>query len=203
MIRVNVLELTDVIEKYKRKNQILFNRDSACLQPLLEAFRTERRRTLVLWAFASMQEPLDILRSRYPNEHCWDIAESVCWDWACGKVKMPEAKAAILEVHRVAKSLENSVDCALCHGVAQACSSVHTEAHAIGLAFYELTAVVRRYGIDDCENEIRKTIERYFEKLEESKNRVEKGEIKLAAFLMKDSPINKETMIYEKKRKKA
>lgn len=197
------MEITDVREKYKRKNQILFNRESSCLQPLLEAFRAQKRRTLVLWAFASMQEPLKILRSRYPEEHCWDIAESVCWDWACGKVKMPVAKAAILEVHRVAKSLENSVDCALCHAVAQACSSVHTEAHAIGLAFYELTAVVLQYGIDNCEKEIEKTIERYFNKLEESEKRVEKGEIKWAAFLMKDSPLNKEARIYEKKRKKA
>lgn len=197
------MELDDVREKYKRKNQILFNRESACLQTLLEAFRAQKRRTLVLWAFMCMQEPLRILRSRYPDEHCWDIAESVCWDWACGKVKMPAAKAAILEVHRVAKSFDNPADCALCHAVAQACSSVHTEAHAIGLAFYELTAVVRRYGIDDCENEIEKTIERYFDKLEESKKRVEKDDIKWAAFLMKDSPINKEAQIYEKKRNEA
>lgn len=197
------MEITDVREKYKRKNQILFNRESSCLQPLLEALRAQKRRTLVLWAFASMQEPLKILRSRYPEEHCWDIAESVCWDWACGKVKMPVAKAAILEVHRVAKSLENSADRALCHAVAQACSSVHTEAHAIGLAFYELTAVVLQFGIDNCEKEIEKTIERYFNKLEESEKRVEKGEIKWAAFLMKDSPLNKEARIYEKKRKKA
>lgn len=197
------MELTDVRDKYKRKNKILFNRDSACLQPLLEAFRAQKRRTLVLWAFESMQEPLKILRSRYPEEHCWDIAESVCWDWACGKVKMPAAKAAILEVHRVAKSLENSADCALCHAVAQACSSVHTEAHAIGLAFYELTAVVLQFGIDNCEKEIEKTIGRYFDKLEESKIHVEKGNIKWAAFLMKDGPVNKEAVIYEKKRKKA
>lgn len=196
------MELDDVREKYKRKNQILFNRESACLQPLLEAFRGQKRRTLVLWAFACMQEPLEILRRRYPNEHCWDIAESVCWDWACGKVKMPVAKAAILEVHRVAPLLDNSADCALCHAVAQACSSVHTEAHAIGLAFYELTSVVRRYGIDDCEKEIEKTILRYFENLEESKKRIEKNDIKWAAFLMKDSPINKEAQIYEKGRKK-
>lgn len=38
----------------------------------------------------------------------------------------------------------------MCHAVGQACSVVHTVGHAIGYPLYDLTALVRRHGIDDC-----------------------------------------------------
>ena len=37
----------------------------------------------------------------------------------------------------------------------------HVETHAIGLVVYELTAIVRRYGIDDCEQMLIKRINEY------------------------------------------
>ena len=41
-------------------------------------------------------------------------------------------------------------DAARCHAVAQACSAVHTEAHTIGLAVYELTAIARESPPETC-----------------------------------------------------
>ena len=63
--------------------------------------------------------------------------------WAMGKVKMPSARPAILAVHAMAKQLQDPGDAALCHGVGQGCSTVHTPRHAMGLPIYELTALVR------------------------------------------------------------
>ena len=49
----------------------------------------------------------------------------------------------------------------LCHAVGQGCGTVHVETHAIGLVVYELTAIVRMYGIDDCEQMLIKRINEY------------------------------------------
>ena len=55
---------------------------------------------------------------------------------------MPSARPAILAVHAMAKQLQDPGDAALCHGVGQGCSTVHTPRHAMGLPIYELTALV-------------------------------------------------------------
>ncbi len=78
---------------------------------------------------------------------------------------MPIAKQAILAVHAMAKEMPNDADAALCHALGQACSVVHTPRHAPGLPIYELTAIVRRFGIDYCKDILEKTILRYEETL--------------------------------------
>ena len=59
-------------------------------------------------------------------------------------------RRAILDLHAMAKTLSDPADAARCHAVAQACSAVHTEAHAIGLAVYELTAIARESPPATC-----------------------------------------------------
>lgn len=56
---------------------------------------------------------------------------------------MPAARRAILAAHAAAKETADPVSIALCHAIGQACGTVHVETHAIGLAMYELTALVR------------------------------------------------------------
>ncbi|HHX12103.1 MAG TPA: hypothetical protein GX731_04720 [Clostridiales bacterium] len=41
---------SDVDQKLKRKNQILFSRESQCLQELKSLIEEQKHRTLVLWA---------------------------------------------------------------------------------------------------------------------------------------------------------
>lgn len=41
----------DVMIKLKKRNKILFDRNSPSLQKLLELIRVQNHRTLVLWAF--------------------------------------------------------------------------------------------------------------------------------------------------------
>lgn len=140
----------DAAEKAKRGNQILFSRESLCLQPLLQAFRQENRRTLVLWALTCVQTPAAILRKQYPADPRPQQAVELASAWAAGSIKMPLAKQGILAVHAMAKELSSTADAALCHAVGQGCSAVHTEGHAIGLALYELTAIVHSCSEEEC-----------------------------------------------------
>ena len=78
---------------------------------------------------------------------------------------MPEAKRAILNCHAVAKELTNKEDIALCHAIGQACGVVHTVGHAIGLPIYELTAIVYKYGIDNCKDKLINRKKEYIDKI--------------------------------------
>ena len=140
----------DAAEKAKRGNQILFSRESLCLQPLLRSFRQENRRALVLWALTCGQRPAAILEKRYPTDPRPRQAVELAAAWAAGSIKMPLARQGILVMHAMAKELPSAADAALCHAVGQGCSTVHTEGHAIGLALYELTAIVHSCSQEEC-----------------------------------------------------
>ena len=66
------MELEDVKHKIRRKNQILFSRESACLQELLHLIRQQKHRTLAMWALTCAEEPVKILRKHYPDHNYMD-----------------------------------------------------------------------------------------------------------------------------------
>lgn len=152
----------EVEHKLKRKNQILFSLDNPLLESLAELIEHQNHRTMVLWAFELADETAQILSERYPGEQRFEAAVSISKEWAEGKVKMPVAKRAILDVHAVAKEIESPEDSALCHAIGQACGVVHAKGHALGFPVYELTALVRRYGVSDSKEHIEKRV-RYYE----------------------------------------
>ena len=50
----------------------------------------------------------------------------------------------------MARELTDPADIARCHAVGQACIVVHTAGHAMGYPIYELTALVRELGRENC-----------------------------------------------------
>lgn len=64
--------------------------------------------------------------------------------WAKGQIKMPVARRAILELHALAKEINEEQLSLLCRAIAHACATVHTERHALGLPIYELTVMVSK-----------------------------------------------------------
>ena len=83
---------TDVYEKLKRKNQILFTRDSVCLQRLLAKMGEQNDRTLVLWALECCRVPVKRLKEHFPEDERPQRALEASTLWSMGKIKMPEAK---------------------------------------------------------------------------------------------------------------
>lgn len=174
-------------EKLRRKNQILFSKDSAVLRELNMLLPEQNRRTLALWAFDLAEEAVINLEEKYPDEFRPREALEASRLWASGAIKMPEAKRKILACHGVAKELSSPEDIALCHAVGQACSVVHTVGHALGFPIYELTAIVRRYGFEDSMGHIEKRSREYTDKLlywEKHHNDVPH---KWADFMLKDN----------------
>ena len=60
------MEMQDVRNKLKRGNQLLFSRDSPCLQELILLISRQKHRTLVKWALDGARGPVKRLKARYP-----------------------------------------------------------------------------------------------------------------------------------------
>lgn len=193
------MNFDDVKAKYQRKNKILFSRESLCLQELIALICKQKHRTIVMWILQWANQTADILNKRYPDEERFNNAIVQSTRWAMGKIKMPIAKKAILDCHKVAKEIDNPIDIALCHAIGQACSSVHVETHAIGFVFYDLTALVLELGIDNFEAAASNKIEQYINTLKLWESEIDNYSGPWASFLLNDNKINKELFIANKK----
>jgi len=215
---------SDIKGKLKKGNKILFSRDSRCLQNLIRLIELQKHRTIVMWAFECAQIPLELFEEKYPAESRPGIALEICKAWAKGEVKMPVAKKAILDAHATAKDINDDVYIALCHAIGHAGATVHVETHALGLVFYELTAIVlandkngekdfdlvkdSKSGKDDftlakdsknCNNDfalaINEKIDYYYERLQYWQNAIDTLDLPWAKFLLDDTRPNKEKLL--------
>lgn len=157
--------IDEVNRKLKRKNQILFSKDSSLLQNLRCLIDNQNHRTIVLWAFELAEEAVEKLEEKYPTESRPRNALEASKLWASGRIKMPIAKREILNCHAVAKEIQSLEDIALCHAVGQACGTVHASGHALGFPIYDLTAIVRSYGIAHCKTPVEIRNQEYIEKI--------------------------------------
>ncbi|MFC4684054.1 putative immunity protein [Exiguobacterium sp. s149] len=176
--------MTEVEQRLKRGNQLLFAKDSVLLTDLNTMIHGQNRRTLALWAFELADEAVQALSERYPDETRLKTAVQLSRAWAAGNVKMPVAKQAILQAHAVAKEIDSLEDQALCHAIGQACSVVHTPGHALGFPIYELTALVHRHGVRVCQPIVEARVKHYMERIESW--RAHTSEYEWATFMMND-----------------
>ncbi|MDP4090607.1 MAG: hypothetical protein Q8930_15255 [Bacillota bacterium] len=190
---------SDVEFKLKKRNKILFSRDSQCLQELIKLIQLQNHRTLVMWALDCAKLPLEQFETKYSDERRPRTCLELCADWSRGKIKMPIAKQAILDSHAVAKEINDSEYGALCHAIGHAGATVHVETHALGLPFYELTAIVLKHGKDNFPKPVSEKIDYYYYRLLYWQKNTDKLELHWADFLLNDTKPNKERLLSEKR----
>jgi hypothetical protein len=173
----------DVERKIKLKRKILFSKDSECLFALINHIELCNRKTLVMWALECAESITANIKDRNHDTDTIEEAIRICRKWAEGEIKMPEAKTAILSVHGAAKSIEDRSIAAFHHAVGQACSTIHSPAHAPGLIYYELTSIVIDADYINYEKLISEKIEWYSSKLEYWKRESQSESYVLADFL--------------------
>jgi hypothetical protein len=193
---------SDVETKIKKRNKMLFSRDSQCLQELIKLIQIQNHRTLVMWALDCSKLPLEQFETKYPDESRPRTCLELCEAWARGKIKMPIAKQAILDAHAVAKTIDDSEYCALCHAIGHAGATVHVETHALGLPIYELTALVLKYGKDNFPKPVSEKINYYYGRLLYWQENTDKLGLDWADFLSDDTSPNKEKVLSEKRKLK-
>lgn len=177
--------MDEVRQKIKRRNQILFEKDSPLLAELSALLAEQNRRAVVLWAFSLAEDAVSLLRERLPGEDTPAAMLAACRLWAAGELKMSAARREILACHALAKSLPPE-EAALCHAAAQACSTVHTPGHAPGFPLYELTALVLRHGPEQCRGPVEARAAEYTARLRFWQDAEKTGEFRWAAFLRRD-----------------
>ena len=91
--------LAQVKAKAKRKNQILFSKDSLLLADLCQLIAQANRRALILWALELAEETARELAENYPKDHRPQDAIAASRAWAASEIKMPIAKQVILSCH--------------------------------------------------------------------------------------------------------
>ena len=112
---------------------------------------------------------------------------------------MPEAKKAILAAHAAGAQAEDPAAEAAARAVAQAASTVHVETHALGLAFYGLTALVLEAGPQAAQTAVEMELDRLYGRLLYWRDNIGADPRPWAAFLLRDTP-NKERLLHEKQR---
>lgn len=192
----------DVDNRIRKKNKILFSRDSQCLQELIKLIEIQNHRTLVMWALDCAKTTLEQFEAKYPEERRPRTALELCETWSRGLIKMPAAKRAILDAHAVAKEIDDGECGALAHAIGHAGATVHVETHALGLAFYELTAIVLKYGKDEYRIPVGKKIDYYRSRLLYWQDHTDELRGEWADFLSDDSRPNKERLLNEKRKKR-
>jgi hypothetical protein len=194
---------SDVESKLKKRNKILFSRDSPCLQELIGLIGQQHHRTLVLWALDCARSTLEEFEARYPDEDRPRTCLELCEAWAAGKIKMPAAKRAILDAHAVAKEIDDARYGSLCHAIGHAGATVHVETHAIGLPLYELTAIVMKNGASSFQEPVLEKMGFYIQRLSYWQDHADRIERDWAVFLRDDTCPNKEKALNEKRSRKA
>ena len=177
--------LDEVRIRLKKRNQILFAKDTEYLQDLTMLFRDQNHRIMVLWALDLAAESVAELEEKYPDEIRLREALEAARAWAAGKIKMRLAQRKILDCHAFAKEIDSKEDIALCHAIGQACAVVHTAGHAMGYPMYELSAIVYRLGIESCAEAVEQRKQEYINKLFYWNERVCDYEGEWADFMLK------------------
>jgi len=193
---------SDVEIKLKKRNKMLFSRDSQCLQALINLIQLQNHRTLVMWALDCAKLTLEHFEAKYPDEQRPRTCLELCETWARGEIKMPIAKRAILDSHAVAKEIDDREYGALCHAIGHAGATVNVETHALGLPIYELTAIVLKCGKDNFPKSVSEKINYYYNRLLYWQENTDNLGLVWADFLLDDTSPNKERLLNEKRKLK-
>lgn len=157
--------IEEVRVKVKRKNRVLFAKDSEFLAELSGLLSIQNHRVAVLWALDLAEQSVALLEHSHSQDPRPREALEAARAWAAGAIKMPLAQRKILDCHALAKELNAAEPVALCHAVGQACAVVHTAGHVLGYPMYDLTATVHRFGLDGCVEPVEERRQEYIDRL--------------------------------------
>lgn len=121
------------------------------IQSLMKLIETQSKSTLALWAVDYAEQViLPLWCKYYPNDLRPQNSLTAARQWLSGAIKLPQAKAVILECHGAAREADgNPVAQAAARAIGQCASTIHSARHCIGLAFYGALAIAYdRLGTD-------------------------------------------------------
>lgn len=127
----------------RKARKALSNLNAPYLTSLKALIETQSKETLVNWCVEYSEKHLLPLYGRHvPADPRPAAALTAARTWMAGKIKLPEAKAAILACHAAARESEGEPAAqAAARAIGQSASSIHSARHCIGLALYGALAL--------------------------------------------------------------
>lgn len=121
-----------------KARKMLSDWNAPYIQSLMKLIETQSKATLAIWAVDySERVILPLWCKYYPNDLRPQNALNAAREWLSGAIKLPQAKAVILECHAAASEADgNAVAQAAARAIGQCASTIHSARHCIGLAFY-------------------------------------------------------------------
>ena len=152
-------------DRMKEGRKRLFDKDDECLKPLQSIMSTQSRATLVLWALELAEETVDRLEDLYPNAIKKPKAAVMnSWLYECGFKDIMQARKSVMDCHLAVILMPKECE-ALFHAVAEACKVVYLQKYIIRYPCYDLTSIVLKNGVENCESLIDERIHYYENKL--------------------------------------
>lgn len=126
-----------------KTRKMLSDWNAPYIQRLVSLIETQSKATLAHWSCDYAGRVLLPLWSRhYPDDRRPQNALDAARAWLSGAIKLPQAKAAILECHAAARDAHASPAAqAAARAIGQSASTIHSARHCIGLALYGSLAV--------------------------------------------------------------
>lgn len=140
--------------KYRK---MLGDWEAPYIQSLIKLAETQSKTTLANWCVAYAESRLlPIYESAYPDDSRPREALAAAREWLGGGIKLPQAKAVILQCHAAAREAEaHPAAQAAARAIGQCASTIHSASHCAGLALYGALAVAYdRAGIDAAWSEL-------------------------------------------------
>lgn len=143
-----------------KSRKMLNNWDAPYLQSLIKLIETQSKATLIQWSLSYAEDIfMPIWISLNTTDKRPQKAVEMAQKWVLGEMKLPEVKKHILECHQSARENEsNPTAQAIARAIGQACSTIHSARHCIGLPLYGALGIAYfKHGIDTSYSELEKT----------------------------------------------
>ena len=174
-------------ERFRKGKIPLFKGDEEILSNLYEEVGKVNHKTLILWNFLLIKEPVAYLTGRYSNSYIFDKAIDVSWQWAVGNTTRSDAGHVIHSLIMASDEVDDIADKCLFYALREAFLTIGDKKHAAGFALYDLSSLVYEEGPVAGLGKVPSRIMLYQEKLEAAISN-EKSHIgPWAPFLSKES----------------
>jgi hypothetical protein len=126
-----------------KHRKMLSDWDAPYIQSLLALIETQSKDTLANWCISYCEAHiLPIYEKHRSGDARPRNALNAAREWLGGKIRLPQAKAVILDCHKAARELDDDPAAqASARAIGQCASSIHSVSHCLGLAFYGALAV--------------------------------------------------------------
>lgn len=126
-----------------KARKMLNDWEAPYIQSLVQLIETQSKSTLAHWAVDYAEGVmLPLWKKHYPDDQRPQNALNAAREWLSGVIKLPQAKAVILECHGAAREANtNPVAQAAARAIGQSASTIHSARHCIGIALYGALAV--------------------------------------------------------------